>query len=479
MADLQTILDARGGGGGAGTLDEAYTGGNTITTTALAGDVDIAGTEAAVISADGGLDISGGTTQTSSIAVGGGAPTLGPNELFRATFGAGFDADAAAGVVTATTNGTPTITSDKLNTNGQSGGICWDAVGNWTPEVGTLRFKLTPNVTGGPAATTELFEISGPARQNRLQLRWFGSGLLNIQYGTASGGSSAGASFPGTWLPTTGVEYEMEINYDFIGSLIELYIDGVFYGSVVPPAIGRDAVETNPLVKIGFGCSTYAGTEVRFDGVYDDIQLFSTIQHTGGAGGNFAGDIPRVVAGATVGASLANIQMHGSTAGTLGLIAAPTTISHDLTLPSSQGAASTVLTNDGSGGLSWGAGGGGGLAYTVLSEPAGTTLAVATSYLVVADAGDVSVTLPLISTTTAGDTIEIVINGKTNERACTVSAGGADALTGYESEKGNAKYAVGTANIMGGTSGAHKMIVISDGTDWFFVASRLPSPNFS
>lgn len=52
-------------------------------------------------------------------------------------------------------------------------------------------------------------------------------------------------------------------------------------------------------------------------------------------------------------AFITTLALKGTTSGTLS-IAAPTSIStHTLTLPASQGAANTVLTNDGSGGLSW------------------------------------------------------------------------------------------------------------------------------
>ena len=47
------------------------------------------------------------------------------------------------------------------------------------------------------------------------------------------------------------------------------------------------------------------------------------------------------------------LTLDGSTSGNLGLKAAATTTSHTLTFPSAQGAASTYLKNDGSGGLSW------------------------------------------------------------------------------------------------------------------------------
>jgi len=52
------------------------------------------------------------------------------------------------------------------------------------------------------------------------------------------------------------------------------------------------------------------------------------------------------------------LKLAGSTSGELTLQAAATTTDYTLTMPASQGSSSTVLTNDGSGNLSWAAGGG-------------------------------------------------------------------------------------------------------------------------
>jgi uncharacterized delta-60 repeat protein len=54
-----------------------------------------------------------------------------------------------------------------------------------------------------------------------------------------------------------------------------------------------------------------------------------------------------------------SMAMAGATSGEVTLSAAPVTTSYSLVMPNAQGAASTVLTNDGSGNLSWAAGGGG------------------------------------------------------------------------------------------------------------------------
>ena len=53
------------------------------------------------------------------------------------------------------------------------------------------------------------------------------------------------------------------------------------------------------------------------------------------------------------------VGLNGSISGTLTVAVPATTTSHTLTLPSAQGGASTVLTNNGAGALSWGAAGGG------------------------------------------------------------------------------------------------------------------------
>lgn len=62
----------------------------------------------------------------------------------------------------------------------------------------------------------------------------------------------------------------------------------------------------------------------------------------------------------------AALNLSGSTSGTISIRAADTTTNYSIKYPAAQGAASTVLTNDGSGNLSWAAGGSG--ANTALSN---------------------------------------------------------------------------------------------------------------
>ena len=57
------------------------------------------------------------------------------------------------------------------------------------------------------------------------------------------------------------------------------------------------------------------------------------------------------------------VQLFGTSSGQLGIKPAAATSSYDIVMPDVQGAASSVLTNDGSGNLSWGAGGGSAIAW--------------------------------------------------------------------------------------------------------------------
>lgn len=50
---------------------------------------------------------------------------------------------------------------------------------------------------------------------------------------------------------------------------------------------------------------------------------------------------------------LSAVRLYGSTSGAIGMIASPVTTNYNITWPASQGGASTVLTNNGSGVLSW------------------------------------------------------------------------------------------------------------------------------
>lgn len=75
-------------------------------------------------------------------------------------------------------------------------------------------------------------------------------------------------------------------------------------------------------------------------------------------------------------------QLGGSTSGRLAIEAAPVTTSHTLVMPAAQGAASTVLTNDGAGNLSWAASGGGPSFTTTTLVDGQSTLANVTGFLV-------------------------------------------------------------------------------------------------
>src|SRR5574343_225176 len=68
------------------------------------------------------------------------------------------------------------------------------------------------------------------------------------------------------------------------------------------------------------------------------------------------------------------LKMNGATSGTMTMAAAAAITDYTITWPAAQGGASTVLTNDGSGNLSWGSAGGSGTVTSVALSVPGTSI---------------------------------------------------------------------------------------------------------
>ncbi len=98
--------------------------------------------------------------------------------------------------------------------------------------------------------------------------------------------------------------------------------------------------------------------------------IYGVFGYAGNTGTNIAGHFR-----ATGGTSNIAIRMTGSTSGTLDISPAATTTSHALIMPASQGALSTVLTNDGAGNLSWGTNYGSNIQYANGTTSISTTSA--------------------------------------------------------------------------------------------------------
>lgn len=191
-----------------------------------------------------------------------------------------------------------TGTADYISLNDDSGR---DGITPLTPtshfdfeDIGTVRFKMTPQYSGNPASDLNIFSTANSTEftgsqiltlsGSQIQFRHVAGGDLRLFTTHATDISTQGSAF-GSWSPVSGQEYEFEFNYDTsIGA--SLYIDGVLLGSVgvVSTVNPRDMF----VLGASVGFSEAGGASNAF---FRDLQIFNTVQHVA----NFTSEIPRVV----------------------------------------------------------------------------------------------------------------------------------------------------------------------------------------
>lgn len=207
---------------------------------------------------------------------------LQSGETFRALYGSSIDANYAAGSPTGTAVGGASVSSGKLDLKGGTTKyVDYDGEDN-APQgnTGALRFKLTPNYSGAPATDTQFFVgmSQGPSNNNNFVAVQHDavSGNIRINF-VDNGGVSRSVILP-AWSPTSGVEYEFELNWDTnVGvAARRLFINGVQHGTTDTTAFTRGStshirVGTNP---------TNPSTSFQPNFEIDDVQIFDTVQHT-------------------------------------------------------------------------------------------------------------------------------------------------------------------------------------------------------
>ena len=211
-----------------------------------------------------------------------------PSEKLRSTF-VTEDANIATGSNVGTIGGSGAISGSKFVTNA-AGYIDYPYVGNVNPNVGTVRFKFTPNFTGGPTANSCLFHQSldgSGLGNNSIFLQWATTGGLALYVNNEVGTVLIFNSLA-VFSAVSGVTNEWEIDYDFDGTT-RIFIDGSLHGILGTPAAGPQT-DTGAPGKIRLGAFRISPTGY-IDGTYDDLQIFSTVQHTS----NFTGEIPRAL----------------------------------------------------------------------------------------------------------------------------------------------------------------------------------------
>lgn len=198
------------------------------------------------------------------------------NNTCGATYTNNINLNTGDGVLTGIGFGTPTVSGGKLDLTGGTKYVEYAGAGNAnSPQVGCFRFKFTPNYSGAPGTTQMLFSNHRTAGSLINLIMLYQNTARNMLLSIYD---SIGAAIMtpnlGLWSQNAGQEYEFELNYDITTGATRLFIDGVQHGTTQTGTGTRDI--NISFLKIG---ADYNGSN-RVNGYFDDLQVFSTVQHT-------------------------------------------------------------------------------------------------------------------------------------------------------------------------------------------------------
>jgi hypothetical protein len=194
-----------------------------------------------------------------------------------ATFGASYNSSLNAswgdGILTSiATSGSPAITGQKLDLTVPNSNVTYNSTDMYRADQGAIKFKYTPQESGYPTNTQQWFLAEGPGpAENRLVLQHDSSGQIRLQHYT-SAGASLGDNFFGSWSPTSGQEYELELNYDYTLGEQRLFIDGIQQGTT--------AIRTGARSNLASSTTFRMGGSVNSNMILDDFLMFSEVKHT-------------------------------------------------------------------------------------------------------------------------------------------------------------------------------------------------------
>lgn len=195
------------------------------------------------------------------------------------TFDSTIDfASWSGGVVTGAAIGGALVSGGKLDlAHNDIRYVNYDAVSNAdSQQVGAFKFKYTPNYSGFPSSDMTMITIKhSSTAANLILLRhsvttgkffiliYDSAQVAIVNYNTAT-----------TWSPTSGVEYEIELNWDLTTGATRLFIDGVQFG-VTQTGTGTRSSDIGVL-RIG---TNLGGTDSS-NFYIDDFVYFNAVQHT-------------------------------------------------------------------------------------------------------------------------------------------------------------------------------------------------------
>ncbi len=203
-----------------------------------------------------------------------------PDSTFAASYNIDINGSYGNGVLTGTAFGGASITGGELDlTGGTAKYVAYTAVGNAdNQQTGAIRFKYRPNYTGVPPGTYALFAIGDAPASNVnviLLIHISGTGLMLLLIGDSTGAVFV-VGILGNWLPTSGQQYELELNFDINVANPEtrFFIDGTQFGPTQTNAGIRDSN-----INV-FNVGNDTGGSSISNAKFDDFVVFDQVQHT-------------------------------------------------------------------------------------------------------------------------------------------------------------------------------------------------------
>jgi hypothetical protein len=203
------------------------------------------------------------------------------NATLGITYDTSIDAEWGNGTLTGTAVNGATVSGGKLDCSaGTAKGVTYPAASKFSdPRIGSIKFKYTPNYNGAPAAQRSLLSIvttdgasaSSIDISHNASVGQFRFAIYNSSNGTIFDGMGSAA-----WLPSVGVEYEIEFCWDFVTGSSRIFVNGIQIGTAIS---GTGAMTAFTLIKIGL---SYNSTLSPSYGYFNDVIVFSDVQHVSG-----------------------------------------------------------------------------------------------------------------------------------------------------------------------------------------------------
>lgn len=202
--------------------------------------------------------------------------TQNPELTFYADYNTSIDATFSEGSITETASGGASVSDGKLDlTYSDIRYVDYDAEDNvQMVNTGCFRFLVTPNYSGSPVNSGYFFTVlKAGSSNNKIHLFHAQNGNLVVEIRSSSGVVIISNNL-GVWSPTSGTEYEIELNFDITSGETRLFIDGTQFGSTLAMTGTRE----NDVDVIRIGSNNAVTTESNFE--IDDFTVFSDVQHT-------------------------------------------------------------------------------------------------------------------------------------------------------------------------------------------------------